>query len=80
MVDLKVVKRVNQESSSQEKEFFFFYLCEMIDVNQTTCGNHFTIYVSFTIHLKFIQRYVSFYCDVTGRKNTSSSSLYLLTA
>ena len=50
---MKAVKEVNSEATHHKQKkkvsFFFsfsFYLYEMMDVNQTYCGNHFTVYVS----------------------------------
>ena len=49
MLYMRVVKTVNPEFSSQEKKFFsislMLYLYEMMDGHQTSCGDHFVMFV-----------------------------------
>ena len=65
MIYRKVVKRIDPKSSHhKEKKFFFLffllYLHEVMDINKTYCGNHFTIYFSQTI----MQYTLNLYSDV----------------
>lgn len=45
---MKVVRRINLKSSHHKENYIFYLFCvyEMMDVNQTYCGNQFSIYVS----------------------------------
>jgi len=49
MLYMRVMKTVNPEFSSQEKNFsisLVLYLYEMMDGYQTYCGDHFVMFVS----------------------------------
>ena len=65
MIYKKVAKRVDPKSSHhKEKIFFLPYLYEMMDVYQTYCGHHFTIYVSqtfVTYSLNYTVMYVNYF-------------------
>lgn len=61
MVYLKVFKRVDPKSSHQKGNKIFLYLFEMMDVDQTYCGNHFTINVSQIIMLSTLNLYSAVY-------------------
>ena len=61
-INMKVVKRVNPEFSSQGKQYFFsnsfmLYLYETMDVHYTYCGHHFMMYVSHIIILYTLNCY-----------------------
>ena len=70
---LNSYRKVNPESSSEEKKIYGFtlslYLSEMMDVHQTYCRNNFMMYVSQIYALHITKCCMSIYLDKTGRKN-----------
>ena len=72
---LNSYRKVNPESSSEEKKIYGFtlslYLSEMMDVHQTYCRNNFMMYVSQIIMLHNLNLYSAvcqLYLNKTGRK------------
>lgn len=53
MIGKKAVEKVDLNGPPHKENLLFFllYLYEMMDINQTECGNHFTIDVNRTIML-----------------------------
>ena len=72
MAYLKVFKEVYPKSS-HHKEENIFHLYEMMNVNKTDYGKHFTVYVSqvitYTLHLKLPQCYVIHYISIKLEKD-----------
>ena len=72
---LCVVKRGDSESSHHRGKtlffFYFLYLYEMTDVNETYCGHHFTIHVSQVIMLYTL---FSVVCQLYLNKTTKNKN------
>lgn len=74
MAYLKVFKEVYPKSS-HHKEENIFHLYEMMNVNKTDCGKHFTVYVSQVIMLYILNIYsgtCQLYLNKTGKRKKRS--------
>lgn len=70
MPHMKVVKRADPRISHHMGIYFsflsFFNLYEMMNVNQTNCGNHFMIYVNQVTALNLYGTLCPLYLNKTG--------------